>query len=67
MIAPQGKELPQDRAQALAYISDMTQELALVARRNGFDALGYLLDMARLEAESAACHPETPEAKVAHG
>jgi hypothetical protein len=30
----------------------MSSELAGLARRHGLDALGYLLDMARLEADS---------------
>jgi hypothetical protein len=29
----------------------MTQELGQLARANGLDALGYILDMARLEAD----------------
>jgi hypothetical protein len=44
------------------YLAHMTDELAKLARRSGLDLLGYLLDMARLEA--AACAragaPETP-------
>jgi hypothetical protein len=35
----------------------LTRELAAIARRNGFAALGYLLDMAQMEAESAARRP----------
>jgi hypothetical protein len=33
-----------------AYISDLTADLARMARRHRLEALGYLLDMARLEA-----------------
>ncbi len=33
------------------YIGAMTQELGQLAKANGLDALGYLLDMARLEAD----------------
>jgi hypothetical protein len=36
------------------FIATHTAELALLARRHKLDTLGYLLDMARLEAESAA-------------
>jgi hypothetical protein len=36
------------------YIGAMTQELGQLARANGLDALGYLLDMVRLEADEAA-------------
>ena len=52
-----------DRQQVAAYVADLTCELALVARRNGLDALSYLLDMARMEAESAAHRPKSPDAK----
>jgi hypothetical protein len=33
------------------YIASLSDELAQLARRSGLDALGYILDMARLEAE----------------
>jgi glutamate synthase domain-containing protein 2 len=36
---------------AANYIAALTQELAQLARRNGLDTLGYILEMARLEAE----------------
>jgi hypothetical protein len=48
------------RSGAAAYIATLSGELALIARRNGLDALGYLLDMAKLEAEQAARLPEGP-------
>jgi hypothetical protein len=32
----------------------MTQELGQLAKANGLDALGYLLDMARLEADEVS-------------
>jgi hypothetical protein len=37
---------------AADLIGSMATELAQLARRYGFDALGYLLDMARLEADN---------------
>jgi hypothetical protein len=43
---------PRDAAADAAYIAGMAQELAAIARRHGFHTLGYLLDMAKLEAES---------------
>ena len=43
-----------NRAAAADYVATVVSELALIARRNGLDALGYILDMARLEAENAA-------------
>ena len=42
------------RQQAAAYVADLTADLARIARGHGLDALGYLLDMARLEAQSVA-------------
>ena len=37
----------------VAYIGEMTQQLAEMARTDGFDVLAYLLEMAKLEAEEA--------------
>ncbi len=41
-------ELPRDAA---LYIASLSTELAEIARRHGLDGLGYILDMARLEAD----------------
>jgi hypothetical protein len=38
-------------ASVALYIGALTGELGQLARANGFDALSYLLDMARLEAD----------------
>jgi hypothetical protein len=46
-------KVAEDRDQVAAYVAEMTGELALIARRHGFDALGFLLEMAQLEAEHA--------------
>ena len=43
-----------DQAATAAYIASLTSSLAEVARRQGLRDLTYLLDMARLEAESRA-------------
>ncbi|ARQ01487.1 hypothetical protein [Pseudorhodoplanes sinuspersici] len=43
-----------DQSEAAAYIADMAASLATMARRHGLGTLGYLLDMARMEAENAA-------------
>ena len=45
-----------DRTSAANYVADLTAELAALARRHGLDALGFILDMARLEAESVSRH-----------
>jgi hypothetical protein len=41
-----------ERTAAAAYIADLSGGLAEIARRHGLSTLGYLLDMAKLEAES---------------
>ena len=41
-------------ANAAAYIADLSGNLAAIARDNGLETLGYLLDMAKLEAENEA-------------
>lgn len=43
---------PLKPAAAAAYIADIVTSLAAMARHQKFDALGYLLEMARLEAEA---------------
>jgi hypothetical protein len=45
-----------DRAAAANYVAELSAELATLARRHGLDALAYILDMARLEAENANRH-----------
>jgi hypothetical protein len=45
-----------DRIQAAAYVAELSADLATLARCHGLDALGYILDMARLEAENVARH-----------
>ena len=42
------------RVGAAAYVAAMTADLAAMARRHNLETLGYLLDMARLEAENTA-------------
>ena len=43
-----------DMAAAAAYIASLTTSLADLARQQGLKDLGYLLEMARLEAETRA-------------
>jgi hypothetical protein len=45
-----------DRAKAAAYVAELSADLALIARRHGLDTLGYILDMAHLEAENVTRH-----------
>ena len=50
---------PEDgQVAAAAYVAALTAELAAIARRHDLSTLGYLLDMARLEAEAAAQRAE---------
>jgi hypothetical protein len=42
---------PEDRVAAATYISELCADLARLSRDSGLETLGYLLDMARLEAE----------------
>ena len=41
------------RAAVASYVATLSADLAAMARRQGLETLGYLLEMARLEAESA--------------
>ena len=43
-----GKETPDSAA---FYIATMAEELAKLARRNGLETLGFILEMARIEAD----------------
>ncbi|HEX5846494.1 MAG: hypothetical protein ACXW3G_13820 [Rhodoplanes sp.] len=48
-------------AEAAAYIADL---LAQIARRHGLDALGFILDMAHLEAEALSHIQETSDSNL---
>ena len=37
-----------------SYVASLSADLAALARRNGLDTIGYLLEMVQLEAESVA-------------
>jgi hypothetical protein len=43
-----------EQAATAAYVAALTADLAALARKQKLDTLGYLLDMARMEAESSA-------------
>ena len=55
MMAPlsHGNEL-QERAASADYIAAMTADLAAIARSHSLDTLGYVLEMARLEAQNVS-------------
>ena len=47
------EEISRDAQRAAAdYVAALALELALIARNHRLDRLGYILDVARLEAES---------------
>ncbi len=50
---PKSEELTEPGAVA-SYVATLTAELSVLARDHGLDALGFLLEMARLEAENAS-------------
>lgn len=45
---------PEVSAAVAAYVATLSADLSVMARRSGLNALGYLLEMARLEAEQLA-------------
>ena len=65
-----GVDGPETRASTATYIAELTEELAQLAKRHGLLSLGYILEMARLEAAEIAKAsgterdrpPERPEA-----
>jgi hypothetical protein len=42
------------RIAVASYVASLSADLAALARRNGLDTIGYLLEMVRLEAESVS-------------
>ncbi len=44
------------RSAVANYVAAMSADLAAMARRNGLDTIGYLLEMVHLEAESVTRH-----------
>ncbi|HZP75757.1 MAG TPA: hypothetical protein VFB45_06405 [Pseudolabrys sp.] len=49
----EGKIDPEERAAAARYVAALAADLANISRRHGFDTLGHLLDIAKLEADNA--------------
>ena len=56
MAEPTGTDDTGNRIAVASYVATMSADLSAMARRNGLDALSYILEMARLEAESTARH-----------
>lgn len=53
-VQPDQTDAVEQASDAARYIGTLTDELAQLARRHGLDMLGYILDMARLEADQIA-------------
>ena len=51
MLKPPGSATG-DPAGVASYVATISADLANMARQQGLDTLGYLLDMVRLEAEN---------------
>lgn len=47
--------------EAAAFVSEMIADLALLARRHGHQTLGFLLDMAQMEADDLARRHQNPQ------
>jgi hypothetical protein len=54
MLPPDHETSREVQLAAARYLAEMAAELALVAHNHGFGTLGYLLEVARLEAERIA-------------
>jgi hypothetical protein len=52
------KEQTGDRPVSVDYIGSMSRELAVMARKDGCGLLGYMLEIAAIEAERMAGVPE---------
>jgi hypothetical protein len=52
--APSRARSAEGRRETAVYVAALSSDLAGLARRHGLSTLAYLLDMARLEAETAA-------------
>jgi hypothetical protein len=66
MPVPEMTEESVGRTSLAAYVANITADLAALARRNGLDTLGYLLEMARLEADTPAPGAARTGARTPH-
>ena len=48
------EETDREPAEVAGYVATLSADLATMARGHGLDALAYLLEMVRLEAENAS-------------
>jgi hypothetical protein len=59
-MADQSASEPGNARAAASYVATMSADLAVIAREHGLDTLSYLLEMARLEAETVSQHNSGP-------
>jgi hypothetical protein len=52
LVNPDRQSASNERIAAAAYIADLSSSLSALARRESLTSLAYLLDLARLEAET---------------
>jgi len=58
MAEHSANEKPNNRLATANYVATLSGDLAALARHHGMPTLGYLLDMARLEAENVVRHTD---------
>jgi hypothetical protein len=52
-----------DQTAVATYVATLSADLASIARQHGLQTLGYLLEMARLEAETVSRHERSPNGR----
>ena len=62
MADGRGGDAVEGRHAAAVYLTSMLEELSPLAQHNGLPIVAYLLDMALMEARSAAGHSAVPPA-----
>ncbi len=65
MTADDGRK--SDAPSAAQYIASFVEELAQIAKNHDLDALAYILDMARLEADQVSKHGAGPDGRGPRG
>jgi len=63
MTMPDLTEESVGRSAVASYAASITADLATMARGHGLETLGYLLEMARLEAEAHVRDGRSPSAR----
>ena len=58
MAEQSANDQPDNRLATASYVATLSGDLATLARHHGMATLGYLLDMARLEAENVVRNSE---------